>query len=162
MRLAALGVMSLALIVGVEALWSNLKALEHLVTPRSWYEPLLICGSLVLAIYLFKHLFFKAFAKTFGEPTYIIGKSLVRQYRFLGISVNDTSWSFDSIQAAELCHRDDGKTYGVGPVPAPGQFFVRLRFRRTTTMLTEWIEEAEAKAIVTAINARLSANQEAA
>ncbi|WP_157738739.1 hypothetical protein [Labrenzia sp. VG12] len=50
---------------------------------------------------------------------------------------------------------DDGKTYGVGPVPAPGQFFVRLRLKNTTHMLTDWIEEIEAQAIAGAINKRL-------
>ena len=58
--------------------------------------------------------------------------------------------------SARLKHlSDDGKAYGVGPVPAPGQFFVRLHLKNTTHMLTDWIEETEAKAIAGAINQRL-------
>ncbi|WP_269582067.1 hypothetical protein [Roseibium sp. Sym1] len=161
MRLATLGVLCLTLFIGVETLWTNLKALEHLFAPRSWYEPLLICVILVLAL-SFKQLFFKTLAKTFGDPTITIGKELVRRYRLLGITVTDTNWSFEDIQAAEICHRDDGKTYGVGPIPAPGQYFVLLRFRKTTQMLTDWIEETEAKALADAINRRIRDNREPA
>lgn len=152
---AGIGILLLALIPGIQALWDNLADLETFLTPGTWYEPVLIVGSLFLAAYVFKKLLFKGLAKTFGSPCFAVGKELQRYYRFLGINIADRTWRFSDFEEAEVCHRDDGKTYGVGPTPEPGQYFVRLRYKTTTEMLSEWVESAEAEAISSAINARL-------
>lgn len=155
LHLTALAVLILVLSYGVDMLWQDLRAFDRFLTPRTWYEPLLMIVSLGIAIYVFRTLIFRALGKAFGAPCFALAETLTAYSQLLGLKTAETRWRFADIGEAEVCHRDDGKTYGVGPVPAPGQFFVRLRLKNTTHMLTDWIEEIEAKAIAGAINKRL-------
>lgn len=141
--------------------WGNLASL-HFLAPETLMELFLVVLAGLLAALSFKKNLFFVVGKLTGRLCFEVSDKLYIYYRVASINLRVQSWPLTKIVRAELCHRDDGKTYGVGPIPEPGQFFVRLRFRNTTHMLTDWIDEAEAKAIVASINARLLTNLEAA